>query len=290
MADVLCGVVVVHFGDATPTRACLDSILSDPSPVARSVVLVDNSCSFTKAPEGIALISCRENPGFGEGANRGVAALPHADYAAYVVLNHDIRLEPGFLAAAVRALKSSANVGAVGGPIRARHDDNRLWYAGGGVCHLTGTVYQKKTEKWAVRRRPVGFIPGAALALRPAAWRQVGGFDPHYFLYNEDLDLCLRLRDAGWRLVFEPDMKAVHALGSATGSDQASPLYLEWLARNRFRPFPSRTYRVYLAMIHTAFVAARASYHLLTDPRSGREAALALWRGHRSAVAGLFHR
>ena len=67
-------------------------------------------------------------------------------------------------------------------------------------------------------------IPGAALALSPEAWRQVGGFDPSYFLYNEDIDLCLRLRRAKWRLVFEPDMACTHYLGECTFSRERSPL------------------------------------------------------------------
>ena len=63
------------------------------------------------------------------------------------------------------------------------------------------------------------------------------GFDSRYFLYNEDVDLCLRLRRAGWRLLFEPGMVCFHAIGGATASADRSPIYLENLTRTRFAPF-----------------------------------------------------
>ena len=62
-------------------------------------------------------------------------------------------------------------------------------------------------------------ICGAFMLIRPEAWRQVGGFDPHYFMYNEDVDLNFRLRRAGWRVVFLPDARITHHLGASSSAD-----------------------------------------------------------------------
>jgi len=62
-------------------------------------------------------------------------------------------------------------------------------------------------------------ICGAFMLIRPEAWREAGGFDPRYFMYNEDVDLNFRLRRAGWRVVFLPDARITHHLGASSSAD-----------------------------------------------------------------------
>jgi N-acetylglucosaminyl-diphospho-decaprenol L-rhamnosyltransferase len=63
--------------------------------------------------------------------------------------------------------------------------------------------------------RDVDWVSGCCLALRRDAFDAVGGFDPAYFMFVEDVDLCARLREAGWRVVFAPVAEVVHAIGGA---------------------------------------------------------------------------
>ncbi len=281
----LVGVVVVHHGDPAPTRRCLVSVFADPSPVLRTVVVADNSGNFSPlAGAGIRVLSLPHNPGFGAGANAGVAALGEGDFAALVILNHDVEVLPGYLAAVSQALVGD-RVGAAGGPLYLGHAAGPLWYAGGRVNFLLGTVSQSRSRRQAQRARDVGFLPGAALAVAPRAWREVGGFDPAFFLYNEDLDFCLRLRRHGYTLRFTPQAAAVHHLGAATGSHQRSPLYLEHLSRTRLRPFRPLPYRLYLAALHTVYVVVRALALAASRGAEGRVQARALLRGHRVALS-----
>ena len=67
--------------------------------------------------------------------------------------------------------------------------------------------------------RDVNQICGAFMLIRPEAWREMGGFDPHYFMYNEDVDLNFRLRRAGWRVVFLPQARITHHLGASSSAD-----------------------------------------------------------------------
>ncbi len=67
--------------------------------------------------------------------------------------------------------------------------------------------------------RDVDQISGAFMVIRRAAWQQVGGFDPAYFMYNEDVDLNVRLRRAGWRVVFLPGVRIRHHLGASSRAD-----------------------------------------------------------------------
>jgi len=287
------GVIIVHFDAPEPTLRCLASVRADTSALQRAIVVVDNGGNLDPSQLGddVTLVSRPDNPGFGVGANLGVVALPTPPagqrYTAFVILNNDVELQPGFLDAAARSLESG--VGAVGGPVTDGDAGGALWYAGGQINFLTGTVTQSRDHDDARRRRDVGFIPGAALAISPRAWAQVGGFDPSYFLYNEDLDLCLRLRRLGWRLVFEPDMACVHSLGGATGSRGRSPTYLAQLTRTRLRPFRPWIYRFYLSLLHSPYNLLRAIRLVLRHgPRCGPYV-WAVVRAHLGAVAEVLH-
>jgi GT2 family glycosyltransferase len=282
------GVVIVHFGDVGPTIACVDAVQRDRSRCSRRVVVVDNGASLAPTSVvGAEVVPLPANLGFGAGANAGVGVLDREPWDVLVVLNNDVEVGDGYLDAAVAAV-SHPGVGLACGPLYLEKLGGRLWYAGGGVNWLTGTVRQAKSPRAAARRRTAGFVPGAGFAARAEAWHQVGGFDSSYFLYNEDLDLCLRLRRSGWRLLYDPAMVAVHRLGAVTGSASRSPFYLEHMTATRLRPFRPFVYRAYLACLHTAYVALRAcAYLTVVGGEVGREACRALVRGHRQALSHL---
>ncbi|MEN8163315.1 MAG: glycosyltransferase family 2 protein, partial [Acidobacteriota bacterium] len=253
------GVVIIHYGRAEPTRQCLQSVIEDPSTVERHIAVVDNFGNLDpeEFEDSATLVQRPDNPGFGGGANAGVAELKtKADFLGFVVMNNDLMIDPGFLDAAAEALEPM-DVGAVGGPILVGLDQPKLWYAGGTIRPLTGTVRQSHSKADAGRRREVGFVPGTAIAVRADAWFEIDGFDAGYFLYNEDIDLCLRLRRSGKRLLFEPGMACLHDLGETTGSSRRSALYLEQITRTRLRPFRPRAYQLYLGAVHTLYNIAR---------------------------------
>ncbi len=281
------GVVIIHYGRSKPTQQCLQSVLEDPSAVERHIAVVDNFGNLK--PEEFSnctvLLHRPDNPGFGGGANAGVDALRRAaDCLGFVVMNNDLVINPGFLDAAAEALEPH-DVGAVGGPILVGFDQPTLWYAGGVIRRLTGTVRQSHSEVDASSRHEVGFVPGTAIAVRADAWFEINGFNTSYFLYNEDIDLCLRLHRNGRRLLFEPGMSCLHDLGETTGSSHRSALYLEQITRTRLRPFRPRAYQIYLGAVHTLYNIARILRLFLRHGRSARTQIRAIIRGHIGALA-----
>jgi GT2 family glycosyltransferase len=286
------GVVVVHFGDPALTSETLASVLDDPSSVPRTTVLVDNAANLPPgfAPHDVEVFQSTTNLGYGTGLNRGVERLHDlGSFRGYLCLNNDVTLMPGFLDAAATALCEDG-AGAIGGPTYEDHERSRIWYGGGSVNFVLGAVRQDNTAEAAARKRTVGFIPGAAMVVNADAWRQVGGFDERYFLYHEDLDLCLRLRRAGWRLVFVPEMKAVHTVGGVTGSARRSPLYLEHMTRTRLRPVRPIPSRLYRAAVHSGWILARAAAIIGRKDVEKSAKVLALLRGHAAAQRALFDR
>ncbi len=282
------GVVIVHFGGPAPTEACLAALERDRSRAARRVVVVDNGGALgSGAWRDAEVVPLGGNPGFGAGVNAGVATLGDRPLDAIVVLNNDIEVADGYLDAAVEAV-GRPGVGLAAGPLYLDRPGGALWYAGGSVNWLTGTVRQATSAGAAGRARTVGFVPGAAFAVAAEAWRRAGGFDASYFLYNEDVDLCLRLRRLGWQLFFAPEMVAVHRLGAVTGSAARSPFYLEHMAATRLRPFRPLAYRLYLAAVHSGYAILRSLwYRGAVRGAAGRAAATAILRGHRNALRKL---
>src|SRR5262249_11131009 len=148
-----------------------------------------------------------------------------------LLLNSDTLLAPGALAALAQYLDAHPRA-AIAGP-RLRNADGSLQPS----CHPFLGTMQSFLEKSVVARalarlpvvrdhyllvnsshaapRVVPWVLGAALAIRRSAFDQVGGFDESFFLYAEEVDLCYRLKAAGWEVHFAPVTDVVHVGGAS---------------------------------------------------------------------------
>lgn len=173
-----------------------------------------------------------ENLGFGAACNLalGCGKAPYA-----LMLNPDARMEPGCLDRLVEALESDPSAGASGALV-VRSDDGRIDSAGMEIV-VTGWARDRargKTVENAPAPGDAQALSGGVLLLRRAALKSIGRL-PHafwgdFFLYNEDVELSMALRRGGWRLLFVPEARAVHAVG---GSGGARRLMRGYCARNR---------------------------------------------------------
>ena len=255
------GVVIVAFESPRVALRCVDSLRSDPSRVRRRIVVVDNSRHRERAldrrwlPPEVNVVYRTDNPGYGAGANLGVARLEGRQengFQGYVILNHDVEVLPGFLDAAATALASGA--GCAAGPIYLDDRDGPLWYAGGGWRRLTGTVWHSRTATDAARNHEVGFIPGTIFAISADAWRDTGGFDARIFLYRGDLGILPQLRPT----------TLAHRLRSRPCAHSQSHQNLHRFARERFSLLLRRQMtraRLLSLQNHTSHLSLRGSPH-----------------------------
>ncbi|GGI03892.1 glycosyltransferase family 2 protein [Egicoccus halophilus] len=222
-------VVVVSHQTRAHALACLDT-LADAG--ADEVVVVD-----TGSNDGTVEAVCAAHPevrvlavanvGFGRGANLGVAAT---GAPVVVVANADVRFAPDSVRELARCLADAPDVAAVGPQVRypdgrPQASARRLPSIGTAVGHAVlarlwpGNPWTRRyraTDRDPQQPRDVDWLSGCALGLRRAAFDAIGGFDPAYFLYVEDVDLGVRLRRAGWRLRYEPSASVVHGVGAST--------------------------------------------------------------------------
>ena len=224
--------VVVSFNSRAHLEKCLASVLD----VVDEVVVVDSRSSDGSADlvresfPSVTVVELETNRGFGSAMNTGVEAT-HGDYL--LLLNPDTWALEGAVASLVRCLD----------------DDPRTAVAGPRLSNLDGTLqpsvrgyptpWRLATEyfflRWLAPRsrllnsfygagfdhrspRSVEFLVGAVLLVRRSAFDDVGGFDPDFFMFNEEVDLCYRLTHTGWRITFCPAGEFVHVGGASTST------------------------------------------------------------------------
>lgn len=203
-------VLLVLFNQAELTFACLQSIRECAGEAALEVVIVDNgstdrTCALLDRIEGAAVVRSGRNL-HPSGVNR---AAREAKGRHILLLGSDVQLLPGALAAALRTLESADDAGAVGGRIVL--PDGTLEEAGS-IIWNDGTT-QGYAGGWRLDdpavlfRRNVDFCSAAFLLTPRRLFEHLGGCDPVFApSCFEEADYCVRLRRAGYRVVYEPDV------------------------------------------------------------------------------------
>lgn len=237
-------IVVVNFGSHEMLRDALHCP-ELPSTVGRiSVVIVDNYSSEAERAAVSELCLERswhlvlkdDNAGFGGGMNAGVEAARMLGADSAVLLNPDAVVSDEAIAQLIRATRGAPDT--VWAPTISR-SDGRLAFAGGTLNLTRGTLSSRglpAVARDASAVEPVEpWLSGACLALSLTLWDALGGFDPDYFMYWEDVDLTVRAHRSGARLSLIA-AGIVHDPGGtqrALAGPAKSPLYVRYNCRNR---------------------------------------------------------
>ncbi|MEO5735458.1 MAG: glycosyltransferase family 2 protein [Rubrivivax sp.] len=223
------GVVVVNYNAGALLTACVQSVRAE-RPAA--IVVVDNGSTdgsdlaLLQAFPDTQLLRL-ENPGFGAANNHGAK---HIQTDVVFCINPDTVVHPGAFAQLSRALQSDPEV-AVVGP-RLLNSDGSVYpsarafpsFIAGAGHGIVGLVWPdnrwsrayKRLDQGPAQAGRVDWVSGAAMFIRRSAFDEVAGFDEGYFLYMEEVDLCWRLRERGWKVRFEPQAVLTHVQGVST--------------------------------------------------------------------------
>jgi N-acetylglucosaminyl-diphospho-decaprenol L-rhamnosyltransferase len=222
-------VVVVTYSPGPALTEFLSS-LATATTAPYDVVLADNG-STDGAPEaavgpGVELLRTGGNLGYGRAANAGAAG---ASAEWLVVANPDVVWAPGALDELLDAGARWPSAGCLGPAIRT--PEGRLYPSarafpslGRGIGHaLCGWWWPSNPWTRSYRAEvgkpvegPTGWLSGSCMLLRRSAFEAVGGFDPSYFMYCEDMDLCRRIGEFGFLNVYVPSAVVTHSGGHAT--------------------------------------------------------------------------
>ncbi len=206
--------------------------LRDNYPGAIELIIIDNASTDDSPRIGDYLTGAKitllpQNIGYLRAAN---LALQQVTTTQTLFLNNDVELGHAAIASAITRLQSEPRIGAVGGKIIRAH--GRLQEAGSIIWH-DGTVsgYMRDASALAPEAnftRDVDFCSGVFLLCRTAIIQQLGGFDPDFSpAYYEDVDLCLRIAAAGFRVVYDPAVVIHHLEYGSAASTQASQALMQ---------------------------------------------------------------
>ena len=224
-------VVIVTHDTRDEVLGCLASL--DGAAVREVVVVDSGSRDGTAAAVRAAFPDVRVvelvNVGFGRGANAGLRATTAP---VVVVANADVRFAPGAVEVLAAAFVREPAVGVLGPAVvypdgRPQASARSFLDPHTALGHAllgrlrpenpwTRRYHQRDTS--AGRARDVDWVSGCAMAVRREAFDAVGGFDPGYFLYVEDAELCERMGAAGWRVRYDPRARVTHRVGASTGT------------------------------------------------------------------------
>lgn len=232
-------IIIVGWNTRDLIHQCLDSVIANLPDCENEIWVVDNASSDGTAlmvrshfPQ-VHLIENENNVGFAAANNQ---ALEMCSGIFVLLLNPDTIVKPHALEGLFVYMKNNPQVGGVG-PRLLNGDETfqpscypfptltrelwRLFYFDKihpyGLYDLANWDYSKPRE--------VDSIQGACLLLRMEVLNQVGLFDKSFFLYSEEIDLCYRIKRAGWRLVWVPEVAIIH-LGGQSSKQVATKSFL----------------------------------------------------------------
>jgi N-acetylglucosaminyl-diphospho-decaprenol L-rhamnosyltransferase len=230
-ADVRVG--IVSWNTSTLLDRCLAALPDALGDLEAEVVVVDNASSDDSAAvverRGVALVQNAENEGYASGMNR---ALLGTAAPVLIALNPDTEPAPGSLAALVERVHAEPEAGVV--VPRLVHLDGRTQHSvyrfpsiglAAVVSFLPPRFHRGRIgERWWLeggarhdRSRPVDWAIGAVHAIRRSALEGEDPYSERWFMYAEDIELCWRLRQRGWRTVLAADIAVAH-VGNAAGA------------------------------------------------------------------------
>lgn len=228
-------VVITAYNKIEYTEACIRQVLNTlPAGVDCEVIVVDDASTdetpvvlqrIAAEDTRVHVIRNEENVGFLVSCNRGAAS---AQCDVIVFLNNDTLPQPGWLTVLLRTLRDAPLAGAVGG---------KLMYPNGTLQEAGGLVFSDGSAANYGRNDPspdaplynylreVDYCTGALLGTWRNLYQELNGFDLRYRpLYYEETDYCFKVRDAGYRVYYQPESRVIHFEGVTAGTDLTSGL------------------------------------------------------------------
>jgi GT2 family glycosyltransferase len=215
MAHLTVSIIIITRNRPSLLHHCLEHVLAQSYP-HKEIIVVDSSSNdeserlVAQYPAVISLRLHGQRNNMPQARNKGIA-ISSGDIIAFV--DDDAMVEPGWLDALIDTYRAET-VGAVGGRVIEIPKPHCDLLTGSPSLSIrpSGQVITKNLGAASTDQVEVDWLPGGNMSFRRTVLEQVGGFDPAYTLTNwrEDTDLGLRVKKAGWRIVFNPVMAVVH--------------------------------------------------------------------------------
>ncbi len=224
-------VVILNWNGKKFLQQFIPSVVNN-NPDFSEIIVADNASTdesvdwLRKNFPQIRIILFTSNGGFAKGYNDALKQI-EAEY--YVLLNSDVEVTSGWMDPIMKMMDNDRNIAACQPKIRAFNDREKFEYAGaaGGFIDKWGfpfcrgrifDTYETDTQQYDDSCE-VFWATGACLFVRASAWKEVSGLDEDFFAHMEEIDLCWRMRNRGWKVMYCGDSTVFH-VGAGTLSKQ----------------------------------------------------------------------
>ncbi len=217
-------VIIVIWNGIQDTLECLRSLEKDKYQ-NKIIIIVDNgsddgSVESIRA-EGflVQIFSTGINLGFTGGNNVGLAEARKANANYAFLLNNDTTLEPEALSTLVAAAEEHPQSGILSPVIHYYDRPDEIWFSGGLLSLVKGEALHDSTKQPHRNDNPfeTSWVSGCAMLVRIKVFDEIGGFDDRFHLTWEDVDWCIRMRAANWKIKVVPGARILHK-GGRSGS------------------------------------------------------------------------
>lgn len=219
-------VILVNWNGRNDTLECLHS-LAKVSYAPMHIIMVDNASADDSVDAvkrefpSVEVIPNETNLRFAGGNNIGIKHALERGSDYILLLNNDTTVDAEFLTELVKAADADPGIGMVGAKIYYYDDPKRIWFAGGRIEWWKGWIshigLREEDRGQYDTARAVDYITGCCLLVKRPVIEKIGNLDEQFFMYGEDVDWCLRVCKAGFRLVYEPKAKIWHKLSVSAG-------------------------------------------------------------------------
>lgn len=239
--DASTALVILNYNGAEYLRTYLPSVIESVKDTSHRVVVADNASTDDSVqvvrdqfPQ-VELVELAENYGFAEGYNQ---ALRQIQASYYVLLNSDVKVVPGWLEPCLNEMQANPKLAACQPKIKALLDPSTFEYAGAaggwidalGYPFCRGRIFASVEEDQGQYddTAEIFWASGAAMFIRSDLFHAFGGFDPEYFAHAEEIDLCWRLKRAGYQVKAIPQAEVYHLGGGTLEYQSVRKTYLNF--------------------------------------------------------------
>jgi GT2 family glycosyltransferase len=298
--------VTINFGAPDDTLECVRSLLGTGYQPLRVIVVENGSPAKHRdrlkqqLPAGVELLESPTNEGFSGGNNMGIRRALQLGVDYVLLLNNDATVKPDALHRMAEAAGKLGRMGVLGGKILVADEDGptqRLWSTGGWWSPLKASGYPRgcgEEDRGQYDTPSEEQFIAACLWLIPAAvLREVGLLGEEFFIYCEDLDFCLRLSRAGYRIFYDPGVVCYHKVSRTywQNRDRASPGLNYYTNRNRIKiarrwlsPLQRVVFYPYLFASRLLLAVKRRDLSYLGGLWDGVRGATGPWPGLKKAL------
>ena len=272
-------VIILNWNNYEDTKRCLESLNAATYPNLRTLV-VDNGSADGSGKRlqadfpDLHFIFNDKNLGFSRGCNVGIRAALADEQCAYVLLlNNDAVVAPSFLEGAIEVAEADAHAGLLGGKILFSPESKKIWYAGGDVLRWRGQVTVRGFREMDAGQydevAEVGFITGALMLIKRSVLESVGLLPEEYYFGVEEADYSLAVKQAGYRLLYVPDLLAYHRSHGSHSNHDMKFFYNNYrgklILQEKYLPKPVFMLWLVVFRLYSTMLAARTWQRLRNE-------------------------